>query len=384
MSDYASNIDLPAAAAWLLAGERFTLLTHAKPDGDAWGSVVALAAALNSLGKQVTAAFAPPVPAALAELPGHELTITLETASETSPLERGQGEGGCSEVCFDQCARDNSALTPTLSQGERGLRNSHLGNRNKLPEAVDRVVLLDTGAWSQCEPFAGYLKANLKRTLIIDHHRSGDIEAPHRYIEPEAAATCEILADLLPHLTRNPIPDTRNPIFVGISTDTGFFRFSNTSPRTLRLAADLIEQGVDSAAMYEQLELCERREKLELTRRALDSLHWVAGGCAALMTLRLSDFEQSGALEEESERLVNIPLQVAAARVSALLCEKRNEQGVICRLSLRSKSTGRTVDVSQLAGQFGGGGHMRASGARIDAPLDAALPQVIAALDRAL
>ncbi len=337
LTDYASNLDLPKAAAWLLKGESFTLLTHAKPDGDAWGSVVAMAAALRSLGKQVTAAFAPPVPAALAELPGHEGTITLD-------------------------------------------------ERTDLPGAgVDRVVLLDTGAWSQCEPFAGYLKANLQRTLIIDHHRSGDIEAKHRYVEPEAAATCEILDELLKQFKiRNSRFEIRNSLFVGIATDTGFFRFSNTSPRTLRLAADLIEQGVDSAAMYEQLELCERREKLELTRRALDSLHWVAGGCAAVMTLRLSDFEQSGALEEESERLVNIPLQVAATRVSALLCEKRNEQGVICRLSLRSKSTGRTVDVAQLAGQFGGGGHMRASGARIDAAIDAALPQVIAALDRAL
>lgn len=338
MPDYTSNIDLAGAADWLRGGASFVLLTHAKPDGDAWGSVVALASTLKNTGKTVTAAFTPPVPAALADLPGHELTVTLA--------------GGAS-----------------------------------LPSA-DRVVLVDSGAWSQCEPFADYLRANLERTLIIDHHKTGDVPAALRYIDPTAAATCEILAQLFQTLPPTPYPLL--PLFVGLATDTGFFRFSNTTPRTLRLAADLIEAGVDSAALYERLELCERREKLALTTRAMQSIRWVADGRAAVMTLTLDDFAQTGALEEETERLVNIPLQVRSVCATVLICEKRTPpgigtgKGIVCRVSARSKATGSTIDVAQLMAAFGGGGHARAAGARVPGDAAAVTPRVVAALDHAL
>lgn len=335
MADYTSNTDLPAAARWLAEGQTIVILTHSKPDGDAWGSVVSLATVLDDEDRTVIAAFAPPVTSSLTELPGHELTITLD-------------------------------------------------NGDLLPPEPDRVVLVDTGAWSQVQPFADYLKAHLDRTLIIDHHKTGDIPAAMRYIDSTAAATCEILADLfkLPPLT--PAPSSLLPLYVGLATDTGFFRFSNTSPRTLRLAADLMERGVDTAALYEILELCERKEKLALTTCALDSLQWVAGDRAAVMTLRLDDFARTGALEEETERLVNIPLQVASTRASVLVCEKKSDTGVICRVSARSKATGETIDVAQLMSTFGGGGHARAAGARIDGDASAVTPRVVAALEQAL
>lgn len=345
VNEYHSNCDLADVAKLLRASDRpVAVLTHAKPDGDAFGSVIALAATLGAMGRHVSACFVPPILGNLLELGGSKLA---------------------------------------------GVWN----DRTKLPE-VERLILVDTGAWSQVGPLRSYIEERLERTIIIDHHLSGDIPAGHRYIDGDAAATCEIVASLLELMQSDHAPIDKataqivaDSLFVGIASDTGWFRFSNTRPQTHQLAADLIGRGVDHADLYRRLEQTERPQKLALLTRALSSLQLLSGGRAAVMVLRRSDFEETEALEEETERLIDIPQQVGSIEVIALLSEKTQHQDgslqTVTRLSFRSKPGKAPINVAELAGQFGGGGHARAAGATVEDRVDWVLPKVCASLERA-
>jgi bifunctional oligoribonuclease and PAP phosphatase NrnA len=336
MPDYTSNITLADAARTLRDARRVVVTTHAKPDGDAFGSVIALSAALRAMGKDVFAAFIPPVPASFRAL------------------------------------RDaDSART--------------LAPDDKLPES-DLLVILDTGAWAQLAPLRPQLEPRLPGALILDHHLTGDTPAAKRWIDTSAASCCEVVADVLmhPELTGgNPdkllTPTVAESLFTGIAADTGWFRFSNTRPHTHELAARLLKLGVDHAALYAKMEQTERLEKLMLMVRALGSLKLLAGGRAAMMVLRARDFAETGALVEETERFVDVPQAVASVELVVLITEPPREPGAKpapIRMSFRSKPGPNAIDVTQLAGEFGGGGHARAAGAKADAPLDEVVQRV--------
>ena len=333
------------------------VVTHAKPDGDAFGSTVALVGALRQLGKEARGLFVPPLPRALAMLPGADLADIWNPG-------------------------------------------------DPLPFEPDRLVVVDTGAWSQIGPLRPLLEPLLPRTLVIDHHLSGDIDAPHRWVEGEAAAACEMVAQLIDRL----LPDhdaprpSRDPdvvdfahrtaaqrtideaLFVGIASDTGWFRFSNARPQTHLLAADLIGRGVDHASLYQRLEQSERPEKLALLTRALQSLTYHADGRAAVMGLTRQDFEDTGALLEDSERLIDFPQMVGRLQVIALATETLDDEGqILTRVSFRSKHAAddSAVNVAELAGRFGGGGHARAAGAKLSEPLEAVRHRLATALAEA-
>ncbi|MEX0778030.1 MAG: DHH family phosphoesterase [Phycisphaeraceae bacterium] len=367
MTDYTANTTLAAAADGLRRSARVFITTHAKPDGDAYGSVVAMASALEQMGKQVQAVFMPPLPGCFRELLGTEL---YRVGMKEGTLER-----------FDP----------------------------------DLVLVLDTGAWAQVSPLAEVLRPRIARMLIVDHHLSGDMPAPQRYIDGQAAACCELVAQLLDELGAEPdasplggtqrrcdpnplfTPTVCQALFVGIASDTGWFRFSNTRPYTHELAARLQRAGVDHAELYRQLEQTERREKLALLTRALDSLELFADGAAALMTLRAEDFTETGAMLEETERIIDVPQIVSGVQVVALVTEppppperppaSTDDRGkgngkdpAAIRLSFRSKPGPGAVDVAKLASQFGGGGHARAAGAKIRGSLREVRNKVAAAL----
>lgn len=341
MAPYTSNLGLDQAAA-LLRDEpgSICVLTHTKPDGDAAGSTVALVTALRAMGKQAHGLLVPPI------LPSLERVV--------------QAPG------IDVYDTERTLPIP------------------------DRLVIVDTGAWSQIGPLDALVRPMLDRTLILDHHLSGDITAASRFIDATAAAAAEIIAALLGTLLDGAAPDDtarqtiNEALFTGIASDTGWFKFSNTTPRTLRLAADLVEHGVDHAMLYGLLEQTERVEKLAILIRAVDSLQLLAEGCAAVMVLRTADFDETGARPEETERLIDIPQQVGSIRAIALLSEVKTAEGVQTRISFRSKPLPAAVNVAELAGQFGGGGHARAAGARLFEPADQVLPRVIAALEDAV
>src|SRR5690606_37676360 len=147
------------------------------------------------------------------------------------------------------------------------------------------------------------------------------------------------------------------------------------------LAARLLREGVDQSELYRILEQTERPQKLALLTRALGSMKLLAGGRAALMILSATDFSQTGAVAEETERLIDVPQQIGTVEVVGLISERpsgnaQSQGRPTTRLSFRSKPGPNAVNVAELAGRFGGGGHARAAGARVEGSLEQVLPRV--------
>ncbi len=332
---YESNTTLKEIAKTLLAADRIIITAHTKPDGDALGSVTALARALELRDRQPQIWLMPPVPE------------NLSVLSDRIDYRRVRGDG------YEKADGEGMPVVEP-----------------------DAIVVLDTGAWSQLDPMRAYLELRREKVIVIDHHQHGDDVGAKLYVDSSAAATCEIVAELIDLLKVKHDQLIRDALFVGIASDTGWFRFSNTRPATHRLAARLVEEGVDHADLYRELEQHERVEKLKLMIRALDSLQMI-NHHAAVMTLRATDFAETGAKQEETERFVDLPQIVGPVQVVALITEQAEGP---TRLSFRSKPGPNAVNVNDLARQFGGGGHARAAGARVFKPVEQVEREVVKVL----
>ena len=228
-------------------------------------------------------------------------------------------------------------------------------------DKYDALLVVDTGTWSQLPGVRERISGFLKPKIVVDHHLTQEDWADVKLVQTDAAAAGEIIGELL---ERWPIPfdsAIATALYLAITSDTGWFQFSNTRPHTLRIAADLMEAGVDTDRVYQLLYQNERPERVKLQTRAMQSLELPAGGKVAVMQIWKKDFEETGANVPDTENLVNIPLQIASVQVSMLITEPRDFGPV--RISLRSKGG---LDVARFAEQFGGGGHARASGLKMD------------------
>ncbi len=352
MTDYGSwtsTVTVAEMADWIGSKRTCVLLTHVKPDGDALGSTLALARTINKVHRTtgaISAAecwYGAPMP---------EWTPTVTGSTKIRTIEPGQPVPGA----FD-------------------------------PEAV---IICDTGSWAQLDPFREFIEERLERTAIIDHHLQGDAEiADHRLLDTAAAAVVQPVAEVCCRLLGLSSPsklpvDIASALYMGLATDTGWFRHSNVDARVMRLAADLLEAGVDHTSLMELIEQNDRPSRLRLMQRALSNLELVENKHAAIMTLTTADFREAGAAPGESGGFVDLPRTVPSIRVVALLTEQTDAQGVFTKVSMRSKATGwdgqDPVDVNEVCKKLGGGGHARASGARIRAPLAEAKKLLIEAL----
>ena len=331
MSEYESNTTMAQIADTLRAAKSVLLTTHAKPDADAYGSVTALARALELLGKRTERWFMGPVPRVMSTLDGRCPACKV----------------------FDKVGDPLPQFEP------------------------DALVITDTGAWSQLAPLRAWIEPRLGKTIVIDHHLHGDVDPAKRYVDPAAPSSASLAAGLIDALGCKWDSTIRDAIYAGLATDTGWFRFSNTTPDSLHMAARLIEEGVDHAALFHAVEMSERPEKLGLMARALSSLEMIAGGRAAVMTLRQKDFAETGTGREETERLVDLPQVVGSVNLVTLLTEENASR---VRLSFRSKPGKGAVDTNALARRFGGGGHARAAGAKVDGTMEQVRPKVIEAV----
>jgi phosphoesterase RecJ-like protein len=167
-------------------------------------------------------------------------------------------------------------------------------------------------------------------------------------------------------------------LLVGLATDTGWFRFSNADARTLHTAGELVSAGARPSEIYDDIYQRDSAAKLRLVARLLQSLELGAGGRLAVLRLRQADFAAAGADMSETEDLVNEVNRLGCAEATVMFTEE--PEGVI-RVNLRSK---RVVDVAKLAQQFGGGGHVRAAGARVKGDWDETVAAVMAAAERAI
>ena len=246
-------------------------------------------------------------------------------------------------------------------------------------DSYDALLVVDTGTWSQLPGLRDRLGGWNKPRLILDHHLTQEDWADVMLVQTDAAAAGEIAAEVL-HRWKVPLTKPiATALFLAIASDTGWFQFSNTRPATLRLAADLMEAGVDTDPMYQHLYQNERAERLALQTLAQDSLELLHHGRLAVMKVLKTDFQQTGSAVSDTENLINIPLQIRSVQVSILLIEP--PEGSPIRVSLRSKGQ---VDVARFAEQFGGGGHARASGLKIPGSVEHVHDVVVSAIVKTL
>ncbi|MCH7961875.1 MAG: DHH family phosphoesterase, partial [Planctomycetes bacterium] len=298
--------------------------THFKPDGDALGSTIAVDRALSLVGVEAKAWYYGSLPNWADQVTGNTPHKLLESSEK-----------------------------PT--------------------QDADAVLILDTGSWAQLAEARPWLKGRADETIVIDHHLSGDPEVgAMRIIDTSAAAVCETVASLCVALLdvddpENLPPTIAEPLYLGIATDTGWFRYSNVTPTTLRLAAALLEAGTDQPRVFRMVELCERVSRLRLMATALASLEFHNDGSIALMSITQKDLHAAKALPGDASGFADLALAVASVRIAGVLSEAPTKDGVEPRtkISLRSKALGDdSIDVNQVAGKLGGGGHARAAGAR--------------------
>ena len=320
----------------LKRAKRVAIFTHQRPDPDALGSQTAAAWILKGLGAQEiqTVHFAK-VPGPYAFL----ADAALEGAGEQWEF--------------------NSEWAGSASG------------------AVDTILVVDTCTYSQMEPATTVLKGEREKVVAIDHHLSRDDVGPVIYADTKAAACVEILWEVAKKAGMEMHEKLALALMAGLVSDTGWFRFDSVTARTHLMAADLTPH-VNNAQLYERLMQTETKPKMLLMQRALDSLKWAHGDRLAVMSLKQSDFTETGAAASQTEYLVDMPLTVQTVEVVALLTEMPDGR---VRGSLRSK---RDVDVNQVCKKFGGGGHAKAAGLRMDGPLEAAIGRVVEAVGAAL
>jgi bifunctional oligoribonuclease and PAP phosphatase NrnA len=246
-------------------------------------------------------------------------------------------------------------------------------------DRFDTLLVVDTGTWSQLPGLQERIAAWFAPKLIVDHHLTQENWATVKLVDTSAAAAGEILAELLQQWKLPLDREIATALFLAIASDTGWFQFANTRPQTLRLAADLMETGVDTIRLYEMLYQNERPERVALQTRAMQTMELLAGNRLAVMKIRKRDFEETHANVPDTENLINVPLQIRTVQVSMLITEPLDFGPV--RISLRSKGQ---LDVAKFAEQFGGGGHARASGLKIEGDFQHAHDRVVAALISAL
>ena len=327
--DYTSNATPADLAARIRDCTDACVITHQKPDGDAMGSLLATVRMCRALGKRAV----------------------------------GYVAGGVDPNV--QALADDGEVRH-VSRGLPG--PSH-----------DLVIIVDTGSRSQLEPYLPWLEPLRERTILIDHHRSGDDMAMLRLVRPECASATMVVADVVRALDISMVRaggrahrSIAEALFAGLATDTGWFRFSSADSAAFALASELLALGVDKSTLYKQLEENERPERLAATAQALASVRFLQGGRIAVMQLRPEDFERTRARPEDVGGVVNATMMVGSVCVSILMSEQ--EKG-ITKMSFRSKPRGGGqpfYDVNVLARQFNGGGHAQAAGGRVQLAMDAA------------
>jgi len=311
--------------------KRVLVTTHVRPDGDALGTSAALVLGMRAAGIEAEVLL-------LSRLPRKYAFVFHDNAIVSYDAENG--------------------WPPELSL-----------------ERFEALLVADTGTWSQLPGLREKIEGWAGQKLVLDHHLTQEDWADEKLVVTRAAAAGEIAAELLDAWNIPIDLPMAAALFLAIASDTGWFQFSNTRPYTMRLAARLMETGINTDQLYQLLYQNERAERVALQTRVQQSLQLLLDGRLAVMTVSKADFEQTRADVPDTENLINIPLQIRTVEVSLLLTEPK-EPGPV-RVSLRSKGQ---VDVARFAEKFGGGGHARASGLKIEGPLEVAKDRLVEAM----
>ncbi len=303
-----ATMELDEVIDALRGDERFLLTTHEGPDGDALGSLLALHQILGQLGKD-----------SVMFLTAKEFPLAIEY--RFLPLE---------EVFHEAPA-----------------------------DVVDRtLVFLDCGNIDRMP--VPFLQREGARVLNIDHHHDNTRFGTVNVIDTEASCTAEIVLEIGKRLGAEITPEIASALYVGVITDTGKFMYENTRPSTHRIAAELIEAGVDVADTYQRLYERVPPEKLRLIGRALDKIERYDEGRIAITYISTGDYEATGGSEVLTEGVIDFVRSLEGTLVAAVVRDKTDGGSAARKVSLRSSDG--AIDVSAISRGQGGGGHRRAAG----------------------
>jgi phosphoesterase RecJ-like protein len=205
-------------------------------------------------------------------------------------------------------------------------------------------------------------------TIDIDHHHDNTRFGDVNLIVADASSTGEVLRDVFAELGVELTPEIAEPLYIALVTDTGRFQYTNTTPKSLRLAAELVEAGADVHAVFQQVYESVQFAKLKLLARALERARVLEGGSIVVSYLLRDDFAQVGAAEPYSEGIIDYLRAVEGAELAALIREPPRDDAPARRISLRASID--ELDVSAIARSFGGGGHRQAAGFQSEASID--------------
>ena len=330
-----SDKDFRKAVELINKSQNVLITTHIRPDGDACGSIVAMADSLTSLGKKV-------MPILLSPLPGWYQSLFTQ-----KPAILGE------DVNIEQ------------------LKEGFLAE-------FDLIMLVDVNSDSQLPKFADFLKQNEKPVIVLDHHMTGDGFGDIELIDTSAAATGLIVLELLKCAGWPITEKIAQALFVAISTDTGWFRFSNTDSRVYKSCAELIEAGANPAQIHHSLYQNFSFARVKHMSAMLNSLELHFDARYASQHLLQQDFEKSGAFYKDTENLIDECQQIGSVETAALFVELKDGR---IKCSLRSRGD---VSVLEIAQKFGGGGHTMAAGVHLQGPLEKAEQLIKAEIEKRL
>jgi phosphoesterase RecJ-like protein len=305
-SPQTTTSELQAVAEALRDNDRFLLVIHENPDGDALGSILAMKLVLDALGKDSVMYVSGKAP-----LPGEYKFMELGDLRRADAADR---------VLFAlDCANESR-----LGEGQAALAKTPL-------------------------------------VLNVDHHHDNSRFGAVNLVVPEASSTGEIIRDLTAELGVELTPELAEALYIALVTDTGRFQYANTTPKALRLAAELVEAGADVHRVFQSVYETVQLAKLKLLARALERAQVYEGGGIVVSYLLKTDFGEVGASEPYSEGIIDFLRAVEGAEMAALIREPPMPGRTARRVSLRSSSD--ELDVSAIARASGdGGGHRQAAG----------------------
>jgi phosphoesterase RecJ-like protein len=311
--------------------ERFLLTSHMRPDCDALGSELGMAAALEALGKRVRIVNGDAVP-------DHLAFIDPENKIEV------------------------------------------LGRDVQAEELADAevVMVLDTSAWIQLGPMGDVLRAARGEKVVVDHHVSEDDLGAISFKDIQAEATGRLVVEAADALGAPITRPMAEALFAAMATDTGWFRFSSVTGDTYRAVGRLLDAGARPESIYRQLYEQETLQRVLLRGRILANAESELDGRLIYARAERNDFEALGAKPSDTEDVINMLLRVSGTEVALMFIELGPES---VKVSFRSRGA---VDVRRLAEQFGGGGHIAAAGATLEMSLREAEHKILDAARRAM
>lgn len=290
---------------------KFLITTHVNPDADAIGSEIAMYQILKKLGKQ-------------------------------------------------SWIINHSSLPYNLQflDSEKVIEKFDAAKHSKIFQDVDLLIALDFNRSDRMVSMQKSFLESAKKKVCIDHHQDPENFVDYSFIDISYSATCEIIYDFLMHTKIAEMgKEIALPLYAGIMTDTGSFRFERTTADLHRKIADLLDYDVNPALVYDSLYDQSKFSKIKLLGKALDSIRILANNKMAYMVLTQNDFKETGALESDTENFVNFNLSIEEVELGLLFIELKNG----FKVSFRSKGN---IPVNKLAEEFGGGGHFNAAGVR--------------------